>query len=335
MNIGFILYDSRSGSTFLSKLLHEFDALYVTAESAFISRIIDGKVLEGNNVTAKEVVAFLNQEIHFSELKIDNKRLLSEVNSLISSNELTTKNLIQLLIKIQLKPNGKEKWILLKQPLFEHLNTIHEMFPKSKFIHIIRDPRGVHASKKKSINLQGKVFSDNVLKTSLKYRYKINMVLRFEERHNDLVHHIRYDDLLTKKDETLNKCLSFLNVINSKSAKKSYYDQIGANQKNLHTNVESEVIIDKVFSWKQELSKNEIAIISYFCSSIISYFDFEKMSFNSAKVKIISLKLYIRYIVTSIVNFATILFKNPELVSSKIRYLKTFFRPIVPEKFNH
>ena len=44
MNIGFVLYESRSGLTFLSRQLHEFDAMYVTTETAFISRIIDGKI---------------------------------------------------------------------------------------------------------------------------------------------------------------------------------------------------------------------------------------------------------------------------------------------------
>lgn len=326
MNIGFILYDSRSGSTFLSRQLHEFDDIYVTAESAFISRIIDGKIVQAKDVSAKKIIDFLNQEIHFLELKIDNQRLLNEINLLITNGELSNRNLIRLIINIQIKSNFKEQWILIKHPLFEHLNTIREMFPESKFIHIIRDPRGVHSSKKRSVNLEGKVFSNNALKTSLKYRYKVNKILDFQNNHKDMVHHIRYCDLLTKNKETLNKCLNFLKVSNSNKNNKSYFEEIGSNQKNLHTNVKSGAIEKKISSWKQELSKNEIAVISHYCKSLIYHFDFEKVTFSSFNVKISSLKLYAIYITTSIKNFVKISFKNPELLASKVRYFKTFIR---------
>ncbi|WP_308990373.1 sulfotransferase [Mariniflexile litorale] len=326
MNIGFIIYDSRSGSTFLSKQLHEFDNLFVTAESAFISRILDSKIVHTKNVSPELIVDFLYKEIHFIELKIDKNILLLEIKNLINDGKLTNKSLIKIIIDLQLTTTKDINWILIKHPLFEHLDTMSRMFQECKFIHLVRDPRGVHNSKRKSINLNGDVFSNNALKTSLKYRYKVKKVLDFEINNKEQVLNIRYCDLMLKNKETLEKCLGFLGVSNSKNNTKKYFKEIGINQRHLHTNVESNAIESKIYSWKKELPKMDIQIISYYCKDIIAHFNFEKIKINPYKLSVKSAKLHIVYILTSVKNFSKIIVSNPELVASKFRYLKTFVK---------
>ncbi len=326
MIIGFIIYDSRSGSTFLSKQLHEFDDLFVTAESAFISRILDSKIISKKSINANKIVDFLFQEIHFTELKIDKDILTFKINDLINTEKLTNKSLIQLIIDLQFSSASKVKYILIKHPLFEHLDTMNVMFPECKFIHLIRDPRGVHNSKRKSINLNGDVFSNNALKTSLKYRYKVNKILDFEVNNKEKVWHVRYCDLMLKNKETLEACLIFLGVGNSKNSNKRYFEEIGLNQRHLHTNVESNTIESKIYSWKNELTKTDIYIISHYCRFIIDQFNFEKVKINAYQLRLSSIKLHTIYIITSISNFVKISLYHPELVASKFRYLKTFVK---------
>lgn len=324
MKIGFLIYDSRSGSTFLSKKLHEFDDIYVSAESAFASRIIDSN-LDFNIVSTDYILSFLYKEEHFVELNLDRDKLYSKIGSLKNNNNCNYKTVINAIIEL-IGENSNSDWLIIKHPIFDHLNTIIDFFPECKFIHIVRDPRGVHNSKSKSINLEGKLFSNNSFKTSLKYNYKLSKAFSFEKIHPDKIYHIKYEELLNNTTLSLNNCLEFLGCSNSKSKNKSYSEDIGDRQKHLHTNVNSKAISKKSSDWKEELNSTDIKIISYFSRYYINKLQYEKIDIGFFKIILPFLYLSTKYIVTSTTNFVKYLVKNPELTNSKVNYFKSFLK---------
>lgn len=320
MNICFLLYDSRSGSTFLSNLLHKYNKICVTPESAYVSRILDSDIFD-DDITVIKIINFLYKEIHFQELPIKKNELIDQLNSL---NRLDKKSVIDLINGLLSESIGKgEQILLIKHPAINHLELINLFYNSVKFIHIVRDPRGVHNSKKSSINLKGKYFSRNPLKTGLKWRFKINRINEFEKLNRNCMT-IRYEDLLYRQEEILGDIIQFLDIIDvSYDEDFSYSKRIGDRQKHLHKNVDISGITNKAYSWRSSLTKREIDILSFICNKEIAYFNYENI-----KVRLVSILFPIcwfgfKYFITSIKNFFLYYFTNPEMVKSKKIYFKS------------
>ena len=328
LKIAFLIYDSRSGSTLLSRLLNEYKDVYVTAESAFISRLINSRILNNDNVSVSKIISFLTKEQHFRELNLDLLTLNQDLNKLIRLKKLSLRYVILAILE-QLTENESHKdLIIIKHPLYEHLDEMLYIFPKAHIIHLIRDPRALHNSKANSINLNGSKFSDNPIKTSLKYRYKTNLLLRFREKNRDAVIDIRYQDLISKTEIELSRIIDFCGLTSTKTYSSNYLELIGSSQKSLHELVGHAPVEGRIIDWKSKLSIYEIDSISLLTKEIIVDFDFEAVKKKANRLKLLFYMLwkYTLYVVHALKNNLRNLISNRDLLKSKFRYLKFLTR---------
>ena len=90
-----------------------------------------------------------------------------------------------------------------------HLGRIHRVFPKSRFVHMLRNPRAVAASYKSNYNGVREI---SVAEASRRWRDSVTKILSFSERHKDLVLSVGYEDLVRDSAGTVAKVARFLGI---------------------------------------------------------------------------------------------------------------------------
>jgi hypothetical protein len=259
--IVFLLYDSRSGSTYLSALLNRYRSISVSLESGFASHIIEySGVIDRENIDG--IITYLQKEVQFRELGLDLealKRSLLEIE-----NTLTKKALIQAIIQQYFSERDPEAaCYIIKHPPFAYLSEVISMFPDVQFLHIIRDGRAVFNSKKKTTSLSGDKMTVNPLKAAWDWQLKLKKAEQFEERTTTIF----YEDLIQHQDQTLQYILDNLPISEEERAitkkQSDYFHRIGRAQKGLHQNVSKSPQSDNIHKWKQELSNDEIDVYNY------------------------------------------------------------------------
>jgi hypothetical protein len=256
--IAFLVYHPRSGSTMLSNLLHEYNEIYVSYELDFVDGIVKGK--------------------DFSNLQWDN---LKE-NPKSKTWDLPWEKLTKLKFKnfntflIEIAKGYKESGVFVyKNGKYRfYLKKLIATFPDSKIIFLSRDPRSVYLSQsitKSSITNKPMIIADPIL-FSKQFLLTESLVEKVSSEENVLK--IRYEDLVNKKDLTINKILSFLNVSSDKS-NKLYSKGISEKQKRLHTNVGKVLLKSRLYPWKDTDKVEEMLVIERICRGFLEKENYE------------------------------------------------------------
>lgn len=191
--LAFLLYDSRSGSTFFASKLEKLQDCYVTNESDFVSRILFNKDNINDNL-----IDFLFKDIRFVDMNIERESL----NDFITLNKPDAKKLIEYILIEHLKrrysffEDKPNNIIVIKHPPIGDFNTIKEIWNNVRYFLIVRDGRDVHLSKYNSINLNNKRFSTNVLSSALNWKTKQNLFLQYVNP-SDI---FKYEELISQED---------------------------------------------------------------------------------------------------------------------------------------
>ncbi|MEZ5037179.1 MAG: hypothetical protein R2760_06790 [Chitinophagales bacterium] len=191
--LGFLLYDSRSGSTFLTSKLEKLQDCFVTNESDFVSRILFYK----DNINAN-LIDFLFKDIRFVDLKVESE----ELKTYISTKNPNAKELIEYILLAHLKQryhffeDKVENIIIIKHPPIGDFSSIRHLWEDVRYFLIVRDGRDVHLSKYNSINLNNKRFSTNVLSSALNWKTKQNLFLQYVNP-SDI---FKYEELISQED---------------------------------------------------------------------------------------------------------------------------------------
>ena len=107
---------------------------------------------------------------------------------------------------------SKKYWVD-KTPLNEfHVSTLHAAFPKAKFIHVVRDPRAIFASRKQlNINMRGT--SGNLLRLLYKIGRSFRLARQNQVRIGRAVYRVvRYEDLLDDLPGEMASLRTFLGI---------------------------------------------------------------------------------------------------------------------------
>lgn len=320
MKTAILTYDSRSGSTFFSAELDKLREVVVTPESAYITRLIEAEKLGKDIFSCPEnVLIFLENEVHFKELGLDSDRLKDKLTGM-KLNAAKTINIVTQEIARKYNVVGG-KVMIIKTPVFDHFQEIKDRYFKNVvYIHLVRDPRAVHLSKSNSINLEGRPFSTNALKTALKWRYKVKLAETYSKSNPSAIITIRYEDLLNDTFEQVAKCAEFLDISIS-VGESSYEKKIGKAQSHLHGNVGKGAIKSRSDAWRDGISQSDKNVIAFLCRSQMLGLGYDSNSQNLTKVLPAIVWLTTRYTITSISGIARNLKNNPELVRSKLSYL--------------
>jgi len=259
-----IIFDQRSGSTLLSKLITEKLNAIVLPESNFIFNIFK------NSCNKKVLFNKLISEKKFKNFKIKD----STLKNIINKNFLDKKKLIDEITKEACKNIYKKRTINIgtKKNQIEYTNKLISLYKKKlKIIFIIRDVRDVFASKKNIYKLN--YFKKEFFSTSLifnSFSWLKNIILIDSIKNNILI--IRYEDLISKIDE-LEKIKKFLKIYKRKN-RLIFFQPMEFNK--IHKNLKKKIIKSNKNKYINNLNIFEKIILQLFCGSMLYRFNYNK-----------------------------------------------------------
>jgi len=134
-----------------------------------------------------------------------------------------------------------------------YLNWIGDVFPQSKFIHIIRDGRDVVSSYLK----MGRY--NTILEAANRWTNSIELGQAFGLNIKDNYMEIRYEDLVANPDKSIKKVCAFLDI-NYNSDMLDHTSQVaklGDTDKSHHANLSKPISSESIGKWKHNLSESD------------------------------------------------------------------------------
>lgn len=236
MNLGFLLYDSRSGSTWLASQLHGYSNLHILKESTFTSRILSLKG-EVSNSSFQELYAHIlsdrqNLEIGFDIAKLLNEAYIEGIDSilLLSNIYKSIRELLGL---------SEDQVLIIKDQLFSLSDVLLVNFQEALFISLVRDGWEVFLSKRNTLAIDGLPFTRSVITSAIRWNYFAGCARRLE---NTEVRHVllKYEDLKDFGRPYLEENLENIVRLGNKYCEEmasEYAMEIGDSQRGLHNNV--------------------------------------------------------------------------------------------------
>src|SRR4030042_500836 len=225
MNFIFLTYVNRSGSTYLANLLDSSSRILACPEGDFLVTFF----LEnpGGRFRFDDKARSRLTNIFSSDTKL---QCWGDGKSFFPGLELAKNNLeafVSILVnyKNQVKPNAE--FILFKAERIVYLvRKIQkvDIGHTIRFISIIRDPRAVFASQKRTCFPETlKIMSDNPVKTTVKYKSYLKIALSLQSDNNIL---LKYENLITNYYSIIQYLGSFLGIdLSEENPKKGTFNQ--------------------------------------------------------------------------------------------------------------
>lgn len=170
-------------------------------------------------------------------------------------------DLLRTIYETEAERNGKVRLFVKENHTYEHIPFLESAFPNSKYVFVVRDPRDMALSWKKSPNLRGSVIrASRVWNTDQKACLKLYSSLRDFSR----IFLLRYEDLLVQPEKQLRQLCDFLQVEFDSTILD--FSGIHLTQKNAGCsadwrNLEKPLIRKNFNKYKSELSEEEIRYI--------------------------------------------------------------------------
>ena len=289
----FIVGIGRSGTTLLTKILNKHKDIHCQPEANFLLFFLNHfKNKIGYSDTDIDLI-FKQIEIYSLShpiigWKFDSKLSKQKIKEICKNNPIINyenlcKNIYRC-FEIDGIDKSKSNIIIDKNPGYTILiNKISKALPESKFIWIIRDYRANVLSRKQSAYLKSPAVAYN----AIRWAYFNYLALRFSQKNKGKIILIKYEDLVTENDYTMQKIYDFLKLdvitISDKEnitflANKDL-PGVDKHEKYLtkkYADLNRPINSDRINSWKTELSKEEIIICDSICGKFAKQFQYEK-----------------------------------------------------------
>jgi hypothetical protein len=278
MQRGYVLFDNRSGSTFLCAMLNRYDGIDVSLESQFTTRILDFDLPFTSTENIELLIEHLYSEVQFQELGLNREILTERCLALVAPSRET---IIDIIVDLLFQNCSPQNFWLLKDAVYRYIELLSQMRPNTYFIHIFRDGRGVHQSKSRSRGISGELMSEGVIKSAIKWRQRFSEIENQSECGATIIN-VRYEDLIADPDTICEGILKSLGVTNITMTKKveDYHSRIGIHQSELHTNVGREAIKSNSDTWRQRMSSHEVRLYQFMAGKQLKRHDYEILEFS-------------------------------------------------------
>jgi len=296
----FLLYDNRSGSTFLSALLNRYRDVSVSIEIDIVYQVLEYPKKLRSNDDLKQFIDYLFKNTRFPELNIDQQTIeeyFSHYNSPLSQKEVLD-GFLELYYD-RIDPQA-ECWVVKGPRIYYNIKALLQFYPDSKFIQIVRDGRAVYNSKKSTSSIQYKngvhihrgSMDDNLVHAAHDWHKVLIIANRFEK----YIFNVRYEDLIQKQDETLNQILDYLDIskenrIQTKS-QETFATRIEVAYHTIHPSISSSPQIGYIEKWKKILKPELVYIYEKINHSDLERFGYEIMELNNRHNLIFYVKVF-------------------------------------------
>lgn len=275
--IVFVNYINRSGSTLLCRLLDAYEGISVGIEAGFpgyIHELIPKQFeIINSETTLTRYLDELFEDIRFQQWKVDRGKLINRLEKI--GYPLTFKDILFSCLR-ECFGNCEAEILVHKAGYYiDLLDEVKAVFPGSKNIYIVRDPRAIFSSQKNAVCIYtGKSMGYSLPSSVYQYKKRMNTVMDNLSNKDLLV--IKYEDLVQQKNYMEKTVLPFLAMPHAKKAgDDNYSDKIPDNQRSLHTNVGSQPSGRSIEKWKKGLQPHEILFIQDKLKREMQYWDYE------------------------------------------------------------
>ncbi len=264
MRILFLTYVNRSGSTYLSQLLSCSSQICVCPEADILVNMLlenPSKEIEDHWDLQRKLEIAILQDEKFRYWDLDELDIAR-----ISTDRIHLDAFCTLLncYRERNKPDAgailfKSERLIRLAPLILATKANNIIF---QFIALLRDPRGVILSQKKTkIPGKGKPMTDNPGFTAIFWKIFARESSKYRHIHGFLV--MRYEDLIIEPELTVMNILRKLGIgkFDMLPEKGDLIDRMPAEQKEIHKNIVKPPITGKLVEWQDELPLSEIRLI--------------------------------------------------------------------------
>lgn len=261
--IVFLMYENRSGSTFLASRLDLHEEIAVTIETeAFADLLETGATLKDADDVARVADTFFGDD-KFHEWNLTPETLRNGLQTLEKPASFET--VLRKVLDLHFEGVDTPYYLVKGTRLTHHIARLRQEVPKAKYLHIIRDPRGVFGSQKQSIgSYTARAMNEDPLDAARRWAANARRVDRVAGP--DLME-VRYEDLITDYDATLDAIRSFMHRAGLPEIAapgdmdgEAYLAKIPEDQRHLHQNLVKKPRADRIKAWRTELTDAEIAL---------------------------------------------------------------------------
>ncbi len=256
----FILGRERSGTSLLQNLLDSHPNIIGPPESKIIAVLAPkfAPIKRWTEANIREFAELLYIEPMFTNFWHLDKEQLTK--NLLLAKDSATYELLCKIVYYHLRKD-KEKIILIsdKNPSYIlHINTLLDIFPDTKFVHIIREPRDNIYSQMKAFNAKNTIFS------AQKWLGFNQLVERKKKKMPEKFYTIIYENMVTETEDIMKGLCAFLKVPYSEAMIQNVFPEWlsahlerkgNVDRKNMvHTGLLAPINTSNVGKWKNKLS---------------------------------------------------------------------------------
>lgn len=267
----FIAGCDRSGTTMLGELLGRGYGTIVTPESQFKTEVLRGcsPLAYQDEGTLRDIYSSICKHWRFRLWGLDRGKVepdFANYKSLILS---LVKSYHNCLAKDYIK--SPEIWVDHTPRNLDHYDFLHREFQGAKFIHIVRDVRGIYSSFKK-LNWG----PQTPLSTAKFWINRIAFGLAMEGRLPGSVIRVKYEDILSDPLETIKGLFNFVNMdFPADFFEKTQSSFLPSYTKKQHRLVGTNPESAKIHNWRDNLTKDEIKTIEREASPMMKLLGYE------------------------------------------------------------
>jgi hypothetical protein len=277
MRIGFLVYENRSGSTFLASHLDRIEGVVVLPETDFVRLAMAELPRGATELSASAAQQALRRDDKLSSL-VDVPLICSSLQHRITVAELLKRVAIGYLRQSDL-PDAET--VIVKGNVLDYMATLQGSVERTFFLGVVRDGRAVYASQRRTPSLYGnRVMNDNPISSALSWARKTSQM-----RSTTACHVIRYEDLIDDPLSAVESATSFMGMVRPLAATNSgYFHRLPESHKSIHSLVSSEVgRLERISAWRRDVPYDELEVYELFAREWLlaeGYLPMTKPTFN-------------------------------------------------------
>jgi len=254
---------SRSGTTLLGAMLGSHKKIICTPESHFKIDVLRLLALSEGTLKRAEVLDFISRHWRYKIWQVP----LPDPTIATSSNHASFSSIMSAVVQQYAFQQGKPQasiWVDHTPENISYARTLLKQFPQAKFIHIVRDGRGVAAS---IMPLDW-----GIIKASRWWLRMVSFGLAAESAfNNDRIMRVKYEALVSNPEEVLRPLCQFLDL----DYEPRMLNATGFNPPTYttkqHTLIGQKPDTQIASSWEQKLSQRQIEIFENQTRDYLTY----------------------------------------------------------------
>lgn len=284
----FIVGAQRSGTTLVRLILNAHSKIAIPEEGTFWMPLLrEQRGHFAENIHSARLDGYLRYIKNNSQFKVWEMDDLAFFDDLQATEKLTLAELMACFYQKYALRHGKLFWGDKTPSFFRMVPDLKVLFPRAKFIHIVRDGRDVHLS------LRGREKGrKNIAVSAYEWSYKIQKVRdEFRSLPDDRHFEVRYESMVSDPESSAREICKFLSLEFEPGMLdfwKNSEEFIGDHHSDLIFQPVSEKSTGK---WKTGLSSREIMQFEYIASKWLTEFDYEMQNENFTLAEIIAARL--------------------------------------------